>query len=234
MRDRRLRHNSILPIRRAFALAAVLAYVAAAVGVPLPVGGGKDRSVAFPCMDRPCGCRDARGCKEHCCCFTSVQKLAWVDEHQVDPTPFVNFAALAPRRPAGTLKSSEHGAACCVTGSRHLQVPARHDGRKASAAPLICLDDGLAPSDTADRSADRSAGRSAEPTADPPEDDTISIAAYRTCHGLAPLWSTLGAALPPPPPMAYEFLWDAGESIAAIPTATVAVALSPPTPPPRG
>ncbi len=230
MRDRRLRHNSILPIRRGFALAAVLAYVAAAVGVPLPVGGGKDRSVAFPCMDRPCGCRDARGCKEHCCCFTSEQKLAWADEHRVDPTPFVNFAALAPRRPAGTLKSSEHGAACCATSSRHRQVPAWHDDRQASPAPLICLDPRLAPPDAADRTADRTA----EPTADPPEDDTISIAAYRTCHGLAPLWSTLGAALPPLAPTAYEFLWDARESIAAIPTATVAVAISPPTPPPRG
>lgn len=230
MRDRRLRHHSVYALRRGFVAAAVLAYVAAAVGVRLPTGGGKDRSVPFPCMDRPCGCHDAEGCKEHCCCFTSEQKLAWAAEHQVDPTPFVNFAAPGS---AVSVSSGEHDAACCASDSHQPETPARHCNQQIAATPPVrqnhcVLDHCVAPPDADDGSS--------RPTADLPDgaDDSISIAAYRACHGLAPLWSTLGAALPPPQPTAYEFLWDRGESVAPVLLASAAFSLSPPTPPPRG
>lgn len=228
MLDRRLRHRSVHTLRRSFVAVAVLAYVAAAVGVPLPTGGGKDRSVPFPCMDRPCGCRDAAGCKEHCCCFTSEQKLAWAAEHQVDPEPFVNFSALASRRQAGEVMSSENGVTCCAISAHQPEASARcHEEFASHSGSVGC---GIE-SQRSDVSDDSLASRPALPDGD---DDSISIAAYRACHGLAPLWSTLSAALPPPRPMAYEFVWDLGESVAPVSIEAVALSLSPPTPPPRG
>ena len=41
----------------------------------------KDRRVPFPCMDRPCGCRNADDCWQHCCCFSPAEHVAWSRQH---------------------------------------------------------------------------------------------------------------------------------------------------------
>lgn len=191
MRYRRLHIDSMHTFRHGLVAAALLAYFAAAVGVLLPAGAGKDRGVPFPCRDRPCGCHDARGCKQHCCCFTSEQKLAWAARHGVDPTPFVNSSAVAAARAAAGPTEAKPAAACCASGPYQPEAPAR-------------------------------------------QHDLISIAAYRACQGLAPLWTTLGAALPPPRPLAYEFLWNSPDSLISPAPAAASFSFSPPTPPPRG
>lgn len=229
MRYRLPRLRMFHSVRHSSAMAALLAYLVAAVGVPLPGVTQKDRSVPFPCMDRTCGCHDASGCKQHCCCFTSEQKLAWAAEHDVDPTPFVNDLDLVAALPAEHAKIPAHAAACCVAKPHHPEVPARLADQRSSAAPSVCHEHTTTPSPM-------SSGNLARPIADPPasDDGMISIAAYRLCHGLAPLWSTLGAGLPPPRPAEYEFLWIAPNSLAMrTPVATIPT-LSPPTPPPRG
>lgn len=81
-------------LRRGLTVAAAVSFLCASVGVCWTVGPTKDQSIAFPCMLRPCGCRDAASCKEHCCCFSDEQKLAWAAEHHVDPTPFVRKQSL--------------------------------------------------------------------------------------------------------------------------------------------
>ena len=59
--------------RRLLAAAALLAYLAAALGLPLPppvaveAGGG-----AFACQGRLCGCRTAEDCSHHCCCHAAA------------------------------------------------------------------------------------------------------------------------------------------------------------------
>ena len=54
---------------------------------------GKDSSVPFPCMRRPCGCRSAEECWRKCCCFSHKQKLAWAEENNVEVPDYVLEAA---------------------------------------------------------------------------------------------------------------------------------------------
>ena len=50
-----------------------------------PTSTAKDKSKPFPCMNSPCGCRDADQCWRHCCCHSLAERLAWVRENHVEP-----------------------------------------------------------------------------------------------------------------------------------------------------
>src|SRR5210317_1866549 len=77
----------------------LLGYSVVAVGLPLPgvmpVASpsavfaermmGKDRSVPFPCMDKPCGCFGASPWFRRGCYHTSRETLAWARSHDVSP-----------------------------------------------------------------------------------------------------------------------------------------------------
>lgn len=65
--------------RRLTGLLLLLSMCASLFPLPLPVRSpsGKDRSLPFPCQDRPCGCMSAAQCWRKCCCFTDQEKLAW-------------------------------------------------------------------------------------------------------------------------------------------------------------
>jgi hypothetical protein len=54
---------------------------------------GKDSSVPFPCMLKPCGCRSAEECWRKCCCFTNSQKVVWAEERGIDLPEYVLQAA---------------------------------------------------------------------------------------------------------------------------------------------
>ena len=63
---------------------ALLAYLAATVGLPLPPPPiVKDGGKAFPCQGRACGCQTAEECWRHCCCTTPEERWAWAAEHNV-------------------------------------------------------------------------------------------------------------------------------------------------------
>ena len=121
MRTRRLWNKLTRGLRCGLLSAATLSFVVATVGIPLPAGPAKDRSVPFPCMDRSCGCHDAADCKKHCCCFSSEEKLAWSAEHRVDPDSFVDDRALATLVANGAGEqpgcSSSPAASCCAKKS---------------------------------------------------------------------------------------------------------------------
>jgi hypothetical protein len=68
--------------------------------------GGKDLSVPFPCMNRPCGCRSAEECWTGCCCTTKAERIAFVLEHGLQMP-----AALEQADDESAPKKS-----CCVTG----------------------------------------------------------------------------------------------------------------------
>lgn len=238
MRFRRLGKISFGLARRGVVVAAALAYWAIAVGVPLPVTAikpSKDTSVAFPCMHRACGCQSAAGCKEHCCCFTDEQKLAWAAEHQVDPAPFVSdlVCRASEARQAFEQQPFEH-------------QPFEHqpfDGQPRLAA-ACCAHEPSAPSNaglTPAANVGPGAGAAAESAncvaAAPPSmpaSETISISAYRQCHGFAPFWTLAGASLPPPDAARYEFPWELSGSVFAPSSMASALVFTPPTPPPRG
>lgn len=102
-----LRPHTLRRHRRALIASMAIPFVFACLGVTWTLGPRKDRSIAFPCMDRACGCHDAAGCKEHCCCFSDDEKLAWAVEHHVDPTPFVS-------RSEGIRPACSEPRSCCV------------------------------------------------------------------------------------------------------------------------
>jgi len=211
MRSRRLEKRLLRLFRDGLAAVAMVAFLAAAVGVPLPGPVRKDRSVAFPCMDRSCGCHDAAGCKEHCCCFSNDEKLAWAAEHHVDPEPFADRSPLAPQA-----ERRETAATSCVRwGLRGLQSRSAHG--VSGLRRVSCCSKQPRRSQTSDRAATK----------------WISIAAYRHCTGMAPLWTLLGAAPPPPSMAAYEFEWIPTGHVAQRNCLLIVTSFSPPTPPPR-
>jgi hypothetical protein len=55
----------------------------------------------------------------------------------------------------------------------------------------------------------------------------------RHCRGLSPLWSVLGAALPPPPTVTWDFQWDVVGWIQPIDSQAISIETTPPVPPPR-
>ena len=75
------------PIRNRRLISALLLVCAMASGlvisIPRPVI--KDRSVAFPCMDCKCSCRNAQACWSGCGCLTQSEKLAWAVANGVQP-----------------------------------------------------------------------------------------------------------------------------------------------------
>jgi hypothetical protein len=103
----------------------LVGYVLVASGLPLPIGtapagradargdriaegrlAGKDRSRAFPCMDKPCGCATAEQCFTSCCCHTPAESLAWARAHDVDAAVLASLE----RRLGASLPQS---ASCC-------------------------------------------------------------------------------------------------------------------------
>lgn len=76
---------------------AVFGYMVIALGLPLPGVlppintmsksasrmAGKDRTVSFPCMNKPCGCITATQCFRECCCHTPAEMLAWARSQDV-------------------------------------------------------------------------------------------------------------------------------------------------------
>lgn len=112
-------------------VAALVAYLIATLGVPLPAPAlaGKDRSVPFLCMDRACGCCSADACRTRCCCFTPEQHREWEKRHAAvhrpaDDAPRVHAVVSSvdennrqPKAPAMTesLSLTTAAAACCKT-----------------------------------------------------------------------------------------------------------------------
>jgi len=109
-------------VRKLCAVFALLAYLAVAVGLPLPAVARKDVSQPFPCQDHACGCRSAEECWLHCCCFTPEQRWPWAEAHGVVPPAY----AERPTRPAGETESCPHASgpaarSCC--GRHHQASP---------------------------------------------------------------------------------------------------------------
>jgi hypothetical protein len=73
-----------------------LAYLLAALELPLPIFTHKVSSQPFPCQNHLCGCQTAEQCWSHCCCFTPEQRWAWAREHNVEPPAYAEKPAEKP------------------------------------------------------------------------------------------------------------------------------------------
>jgi hypothetical protein len=74
-------------------LGVCLAYLLAALEIPLPVFVHKISSQPFPCQDHACGCQTAEQCWSHCCCFSVEERWAWARVHNVEPPVYAERPA---------------------------------------------------------------------------------------------------------------------------------------------
>jgi hypothetical protein len=79
--------------RRLTAGLALVAYLVAVVGFPVPAFSRKDSGQAFPCQNHLCGCQSAEQCWRHCCCYTAEERWEWARAHHVQPPPYAEKPA---------------------------------------------------------------------------------------------------------------------------------------------
>ena len=101
------------------------------MGIPMPSGMKKDRSVPFPCQDRACGCLSAADCKHGCCCFSKSERRDWAEQRGLDVSTLVDEPAASESIPLHSpdsvevsccARESSHGSCCCKS---HHEEPAK-------------------------------------------------------------------------------------------------------------
>jgi hypothetical protein len=166
--------------RRLVAVLTLVALVVGTTGIPLPTWAGKDMSVAFPCMHRSCGCKNAAACWNSCCCNTNAQKLAWAKKNGVQAPAFVVSAAKSEADKSSSVAAKK---SCCSSTGKgrtvHTAVACQSSTRAKSTQKSCC------------------SGRAHEqPTATL---NFVKLEDARRCQGQAELWLMLSQALPAPP-----------------------------------
>jgi hypothetical protein len=74
--------------RRLSAVLALLAYLVASVGCPVPAAPvNKNSGQSYPCQHHHCGCKNAEQCWSCCCCYSPEEHLTWAAENNVTPPP---------------------------------------------------------------------------------------------------------------------------------------------------
>lgn len=196
--------------RRIGTLLFLLAYVAAATGLPVVVPPTKlASSDRFPCEGCPCGCSSAQHCWTQCRCQTLRERLSWAARENVRPPQ----AALVAAQRAGL-----DVGLWLPTAPTPDEPPQGHKTVKAQGSAKCChccMAEEAAPAPPADDS----------PTPEP---------SWRTlvCGGGLQLWLTLGVALPieAPPVLGTQRL---GFTTPVAPSCWLCHSQVPPTPPPE-
>lgn len=153
----------------------ILCVAGGAVGLsnsylPLPVPTLKDRSVAFPCQDNVCGCRNAAQCWSSCCCHTDQQKLDWARKNGVTPPDsflqkmaWKKYSTCCAKTESVTKPKAESRAACCCAKVK-METAAQR-------IPAGCCQSQESPSKTV--------------KAPPAPKDTVVIQALQQCQSVA-------------------------------------------------
>jgi hypothetical protein len=202
-------HRRRTLLRRRLTVAVMLAtYLAASFGVPVPVRANKPDGKPFPCQHHACGCLTAQQCRENCCCYSAAQRMAWAQQHGIEP-PAAWVAELAADAQA-----------------------AGHDGPDQHSAPRTCCAHGSAPASCHDDHANH--GHDAGACDDDSSGDArivFSLSA-RACRAISSLWCTTGAVIVAPA-VCWKFQWTVVEWISPFGESAGSRDLSPPVPPPR-
>ncbi|MCI0460995.1 MAG: hypothetical protein L0Z62_28950 [Gemmataceae bacterium] len=194
-------------MHRACAGGALMAYVTAILGFPVPAALEKDHSQRYPCEHHACGCRSAADCWRHCCCLSPAQRWAWARDHQVEPPPDAepvvvqgwNTPRLCEQSEGRTPLSVE--TSCCATGK---------------AAACCSMTPQQAP-----KPQSRSGPRW-----------QVGMRALQ-CQGLATLWINTGAVLPVPPGITWSPSAAVTHWLTSADVLPVTHLCKPPNPPPR-
>lgn len=201
---------------RLCAVAALVVYVIAATGVPLPVPGEKPSAGGerFPCEQSACGCMTAEQCWTKCCCRSLAGNLAWARDQGVRPPEFALTFARAqgldtshwdgPQKPtekriliAKAEVESPHGC-CCCRADQSCPRPERSDNRRRDAS-----------------------------------DSRLVVVEALACQGIAQAWLALGIATPPPIAVRCAPLERTNQGIDTYSETAVSVARSIDPPPPK-
>lgn len=195
---------------RLVVLGAGLAYMVAALEIPLPVLVHKDRSQPFPCQDHPCGCRTAEQCWSHCCCFTPEERWAWAKAHNIEPPAYAEKPAEKPAargwnriKLRDRAQTTPSGKSCCQanTGQAH-----------------CCQQTGDPSAKTFSRSRRQGA---------------VTIMTVWRCHGYSTVWISAGAVLPVATVAAWSPDWHPPKPVTILGVKAVCVPSVPLDPPPR-
>lgn len=182
----RARHlfNPISPVFRRFqGLCAVVVYLVALIGLPVPQSSHAASDSAYPCQHGRCGCATADQCWRSCCCHTLEQRVAWAREHGVTPPDFV-LKQLAEKASIAT--ESQHGSCCEDSTAR--------ESCCAADAPKV------AASSKGPENACCSDANTHSPSEQPaaPATPWVTLIDAAKCQGLQSLWIALGAVISPP------------------------------------
>ncbi len=168
--------------RRLIAVGALLAYLAAVNGVPLPPPVViKDGGKPFPCQGHACGCQTAEECWRHCCCHTPEERWAWAEENHVTPPDYAE-------KPAAKIMADLFGARaaaapvvlhlCCTPESAEARMDSCVSAETNHEADCPCC------------KGSSSSPNQAAPSRHSPLETPVFSRLH--CHGLTTLWVTTG------------------------------------------
>ncbi len=199
--------------RRLVTVVGLSAYVVTTVGLPLPALVGKPSDRPFPCQHHACGCLTSEQCWDHCCCYSSSQKLAWACQHHVEP----------PRQLLAAVGAEAH---------EHEHLTALAAGNRPGGC--CAHREARAVADAHEPSGDQHQGPSCrEPSARAARLTFVVGIMARQCRGLADFWCQSGAVLPVSAAAGWQFQWDVVEWLAFDAPQLDSLDLAPPIPPPR-
>jgi len=104
--------------RRAVSLLALVGVLVSSLGIMFVPQTKRTSSQAFPCQGGSCGCHSAEQCWQSCCCTSVAQRLAWADENDVTPPPFLTellaaATAVAPQNCCSHSATDSEAASSC-------------------------------------------------------------------------------------------------------------------------
>jgi hypothetical protein len=200
--------------RRLCAGLALLAYLVASIGFPLPAASfTKALGQPFPCQHHHCGCQNAEQCWSSCCCYSPEEHLAWAEENKVAPPPQKESPPAAGwqttrLRDRETEKCTKEPACSSCAAKEHEEAV-----REKSHSCADCKQSSAPPQSSGLR--------------------WISGISARCCQGQSTLWISTGAVLLPPPPPSWQPYACAPEWLAYCSSSLCSLSSIPPDPPPR-
>ena len=193
-------------LRKAVTVLALVGYLTATIGCPVPRGGSPDG--AYPCAGRGCGCGSAEECWRGCCCSTLAERLAWAASHGITPPSYVGQkleqpqAAVADRKP-------QPREACCGGGQMSLPGSECSDqsvaGGRCETSKSCCAKQPPAAQKSETRGGtcfasqstkQQSRGRHATKS---PRFGWLIGMQWLKCRGIGSHWLSLGDPVAPPP-----------------------------------
>jgi hypothetical protein len=177
----------------------------------------KDAAQPFPCMNSPCGCRNAEQCWRHCCCHTLGERLEWAWIHHVQPPDYV--LAEAKAQGIDWQGEPEHDRCVDLDGCAIPRETCCHCSAPASSS--------------GEHGGDGVRGHAGLFRTKPSVVAGIVIIKALECQGIASNWLVAIVSLAPPSSMRWSMAWNPTGRITDARQARPSFTAQPPTPPPR-